>query len=183
MTSNPLPKNGPHKPGTVGTAQGSVQARRMLSALDLAMQADDIAPSFDMLSHYRSPQPDQVCVYLDGKFFATAGAELPAWPQVTVLNGDSKPVQQGKIGEVCLRGPNVTKGYLNRPEANEEVLHLGWSTMRVHMGKAEGIGGCHAGFAAESVVSACRRSNVCARVPSNSACAPVWPKSHTLGLA
>ena len=26
MTSNPLPKNGPHKPGTVGTAQGSVQA-------------------------------------------------------------------------------------------------------------------------------------------------------------
>ncbi len=28
MTSNPLPQNGPHKPGTVGTAQGSVQARR-----------------------------------------------------------------------------------------------------------------------------------------------------------
>jgi hypothetical protein len=27
MTSNPLPKNGPHKPGTVGTPQGSVQAR------------------------------------------------------------------------------------------------------------------------------------------------------------
>ena len=27
MTSNPLPKNGPHKPGTVGIPQGSVQAR------------------------------------------------------------------------------------------------------------------------------------------------------------
>ena len=27
MTSNPLPKNGPHKPGTVGKPQGSVQAR------------------------------------------------------------------------------------------------------------------------------------------------------------
>ena len=25
MTSNPLPKHGPHKPGTVGRAQGSVQ--------------------------------------------------------------------------------------------------------------------------------------------------------------
>ena len=45
--------------------------------------------------------------------------------QVTVLDGNSKPVQQGKIGEVCLRGPNVTKGYLNRPEANEEVPLLG----------------------------------------------------------
>ena len=25
MTSNPLPKHGPHKPGTVGRAQGSVK--------------------------------------------------------------------------------------------------------------------------------------------------------------
>ena len=30
MTSNPLPKNGPHKPGTVGIAQGSVQVRRSM---------------------------------------------------------------------------------------------------------------------------------------------------------
>ena len=34
MTSNPLPKHGPHKPGTVGRAQGSVQvsSRIYLSA-------------------------------------------------------------------------------------------------------------------------------------------------------
>ena len=29
MTSNPLPKHGAHKPGTVGKAQGSVKVRRM----------------------------------------------------------------------------------------------------------------------------------------------------------
>ena len=28
----------------------------------------------------------------------------------------------GKIGEVCINGPNVTKGYLNRPEANQEAF-------------------------------------------------------------
>ncbi len=28
----------------------------------------------------------------------------------------------GKVGEVCIQGPNVTKGYLNRPEANEEAF-------------------------------------------------------------
>lgn len=31
---------------------------------------------------------------------------------------------QGTVGEVCLRGPNVTSGYLNRPEANQEVRIL-----------------------------------------------------------
>ncbi len=41
--------------------------------------------------------------------------------QVTVLDGNNQPVRQGTIGEVCLRGPNVTRGYLNRPEANKEV--------------------------------------------------------------
>jgi hypothetical protein len=29
MTSNPLPHRGPHKPGTVGRAQGSVEVRRI----------------------------------------------------------------------------------------------------------------------------------------------------------
>ena len=31
MTSNPLPKHGPHKPGSVGQAQGSMQVTLDLS--------------------------------------------------------------------------------------------------------------------------------------------------------
>ena len=65
MTSNPLPKNGPHKPGTVGCAQGSVQ--------------------------------------------------------VAILDINARKQPTGQIGEVCIRGPNVTKGYLNNPKANEEA--------------------------------------------------------------
>ncbi|BDA45528.1 probable 2-hydroxyacyl-CoA lyase at C-terminar half [Coccomyxa sp. Obi] len=70
MTSNPLPKNGPHKAGTVGRAQGSVQ--------------------------------------------------------VTILDEQNKQLPVGKVGEVCIRGPNVTKGYLNNPKANEEAYAGGW---------------------------------------------------------
>ena len=42
--------------------------------------------------------------------------------KVTILNEKNRQVPTGKIGEVCIRGPNVTKGYINRPEANEEAF-------------------------------------------------------------
>lgn len=42
--------------------------------------------------------------------------------QVGILDQKNKLVPTGKIGEVCIQGPNVTKGYLNRPEANEEAF-------------------------------------------------------------
>ncbi len=32
----------------------------------------------------------------------------------------------GKVGELVIRGPQVMKGYLNRPEDNKEVLKNGW---------------------------------------------------------
>ena len=41
--------------------------------------------------------------------------------QVTIFDASNKQLPPGKIGEVCIRGPNVTKGYLNRPEANKEA--------------------------------------------------------------
>lgn len=70
MTSNPLPKNGPRKPGSVGRAQGSVE--------------------------------------------------------VTILDEHNKPVPVGKVGEVCIRGPNVTGGYWNNPKANAEAYAGGY---------------------------------------------------------
>lgn len=42
--------------------------------------------------------------------------------QVAVLDQQNHKLPTGKIGEVCINGPNVTKGYLNRPEANQEAF-------------------------------------------------------------
>ncbi|KAJ3689311.1 hypothetical protein LUZ61_018475 [Rhynchospora tenuis] len=69
MTSNPLPKDGPHKPGSVGKPVG------------------------------------QELAVLDEK-----GVSQPA----------------GVAGEVCIRGPNVTKGYKNNPTANEAAFMFEW---------------------------------------------------------
>ncbi|KAH7401632.1 hypothetical protein BKA66DRAFT_508127 [Pyrenochaeta sp. MPI-SDFR-AT-0127] len=38
--------------------------------------------------------------------------------EVKILDDAGKEVPQGKEGEICIRGENVTKGYLNNPAAN-----------------------------------------------------------------
>jgi long-chain acyl-CoA synthetase len=51
------------------------------------------------------------------------------WPNtevriVSMDNGELMPV--GEIGEIIIKGPQVMKGYWNRPEATEETIQDGW---------------------------------------------------------
>lgn len=69
MASNPLPVDGPHKPGSVGKPIGQEMA---------------------ILDESGNVQPPQVS------------------------------------GEVCIKGPNVTKGYKNNPDANKAAYMFGW---------------------------------------------------------
>ena len=46
---------------------------------------------------------------------------------VAILDSDGNPVPQGKEGEICVRGENVTQGYLNNPSANASAFtEDGW---------------------------------------------------------
>lgn len=69
MTSNPLPKHGPRKPGSVGK-----------------------------------------------------GTNV----EITILAEDGKQLPVGEVGEVCIKGQNVTPGYHNNPKATEEAFAYGW---------------------------------------------------------
>lgn len=69
VASNPLPQDGPHKPGSVGRAQG----------VDIA-----------------------------------------------ILDETGTPCPASTVGEVCIRGRNVTRGYLNNPDANRASFAGGW---------------------------------------------------------
>jgi acyl-CoA synthetase (AMP-forming)/AMP-acid ligase II len=69
MTSNPLPKHGPRKPGSVGKPTG----------IELA-----------------------------------------------ILDDNGLPLPPRQVGEVCIRGLNVTKGYKNNADANHAAFLFGW---------------------------------------------------------
>jgi long-chain acyl-CoA synthetase len=56
------------------------------------------------------------------------GSIGPALPQmeIKIVDDNDNEVPVGQIGELVCRGPNVMKGYFNKPEANEEAFRNGW---------------------------------------------------------
>jgi long-chain acyl-CoA synthetase len=54
------------------------------------------------------------------------GVPLPS-TDVAILDEDGAPVALGQVGEICLRGPQVMKGYWNRPLETAKVFTAdGW---------------------------------------------------------
>jgi len=54
------------------------------------------------------------------------GVPLPSTDAV-IFDDDGKPVALGEVGEICLRGPQIMKGYWHRPEESANVLTAdGW---------------------------------------------------------
>jgi long-chain acyl-CoA synthetase len=45
---------------------------------------------------------------------------------VQVFDADMKPLPVGEVGELCFRGPNLIRGYWNKPEATAETIVDGW---------------------------------------------------------
>ncbi len=51
---------------------------------------------------------------------------LPAGPEIAIMAEDGTILPQGEVGEVVIRGPNVTSGYENNPDANAKAFTNGW---------------------------------------------------------
>ncbi len=51
---------------------------------------------------------------------------LPAGPEVEIMNQAGDILAQGEVGEIVIRGENVTAGYENNPKANAENFTNGW---------------------------------------------------------
>ncbi|HVZ14412.1 MAG TPA: acyl--CoA ligase [Bauldia sp.] len=51
---------------------------------------------------------------------------LAAGPEMAILAPDGRICSPGEVGEICIRGDNVTAGYEKNPKANGEAFAYGW---------------------------------------------------------
>ena len=51
---------------------------------------------------------------------------LAAGPEIAIMGADGQLLRAGEIGEIVIRGPNVTQGYEGNPAANAEGFSHGW---------------------------------------------------------
>jgi acyl-CoA synthetase (AMP-forming)/AMP-acid ligase II len=49
-----------------------------------------------------------------------------AGPEVSIMDDEGNLLEPGQVGEIVIRGPNVTPGYENNPEANATAFTHGW---------------------------------------------------------
>jgi long-chain acyl-CoA synthetase len=51
----------------------------------------------------------------------------PVWGvEMCIVDDDDKKLPDDERGEICIRGHNIMKGYLGRPDATKEALKGGW---------------------------------------------------------
>jgi len=51
---------------------------------------------------------------------------LPAGPEIGIMNDRGSLLAQGHVGEVVIRGANVTHGYCDDPDGNASAFRCGW---------------------------------------------------------
>ncbi len=59
------------------------------------------------------------------RILASAGKPILG-VDVRIVDDEDRDVQLGEVGEILVRGPNIMKGYWNRPEETEQALRGGW---------------------------------------------------------
>ncbi len=50
----------------------------------------------------------------------------PGSVEVAIMDPEGRPLPQGQEGEICIQGPNVMQGYLNRPEDSRQAFWGPW---------------------------------------------------------
>jgi acyl-CoA synthetase (AMP-forming)/AMP-acid ligase II len=102
-----------------------------LALLQRAMQA---FPEVDFCQGFGMSECGPVVCTLDGPshrnppreaVLSSAGRPQP-YVEIRIVDENGHDLATGEAGEVLVRGPNVMKGYWNRPEQSADALQGGW---------------------------------------------------------
>jgi len=64
---------------------------------------------------------------LPGVNFAKGCVGMPVYPfKVKVVKPDGTTARPNEVGDIWIKGPGVTNGYYNNPEASKDLINSGW---------------------------------------------------------
>jgi long-chain acyl-CoA synthetase len=96
--------------------------------LNMIMQkfAQNVIPGLG----YGLTETNAIGAIISGKFYASRpnSTGRPSSPvtKVKIVDAAGNTLDAGEVGEICIKGPTVMKGYWNNPEATAAVLKDGW---------------------------------------------------------
>ena len=79
---------------------------------------------------YGLTETNAIGAIITGQFYEarphSTGRPSPPVTQVKIADAEGEALPVEAIGEICIKGPSIMKGYWNKPEATAEVLQDGW---------------------------------------------------------
>ena len=97
---------------------------------DLVESIDDKVATARPQTGYGMTETSGIITANSSDFFvdkpASAGPAMPVF-ETKCIDPDGKTVAPGEVGELCVKGAQVIRGYINRPEATAEAIDEdGW---------------------------------------------------------
>ena len=96
----------------------------------LAMMLEKFPPRAIPGLGYGLTETNAIGAIISYKFYAakpdSTGRPTPPVTDVRIVDAAGRELGPDQIGEICIKGPTVMKGYWNQPEATAEALRDGW---------------------------------------------------------
>lgn len=79
---------------------------------------------------YGLTETNAVGAIISGVFYASrpnsTGRPTAPLTSIKIVDEDDNTLEAGEVGEICIKGPTIMKGYWNNPDATAEVIKDGW---------------------------------------------------------
>ncbi len=79
---------------------------------------------------YGLTETNAIAATITGPFYLakpdSTGRPTPPVTAIRIIDEEGNELPNGEIGEICVKGATVMKGYWNRPEDTARALHDGW---------------------------------------------------------